>query len=166
MRGLAAQLVVVGFIAVLDLVSCGSGVGRDDLGDGGFVDPGPTRPGGADDPRQHRFCANDGACSGGMQCTRTMACWPPSQIRAVHVTWTLKGMPADATTCSSMPELEIAFSSDTERVASYAPVPCVEGKFTIDKLPTPYTRVRLGIGRSTAMAMLDADGTAALDLSP
>jgi hypothetical protein len=164
MRGLAALLAVVGAVAVLDLASCGSGVGRDD-GDGGFVDPG-GRPGGADEPGPHRSCANDRACSGGMQCTRTMACWPPSQIRAVHVTWTLKGMPADATTCSSMPDLEIAFSSDTERVAGYAPVPCVEGKFTIDKLPTPYTRVRLGVGRSTAMATLDADGTAALDLSP
>jgi hypothetical protein len=155
MRGLAALVLVVA------LPSCGGRAGRgQDLADADLGDPtGSNSP--------HRFCLNDSACAGGMVCARTETCWPASQIRGVHVIWTVKGMPAGPTTCMSIPDLELDFrSGEDQRPLGYSPVPCVEGKFSIDKLPVTYTMVRLGAAPSWQMTTIGADGNAALDLSP
>src|SRR5512140_1252468 len=86
-------------------------------------------------------CQSDSACSGGDVCARSGACLPPSQVHPVHVTWTLRGMPADRTTCGATLDLQIGFGMDAGiDVLQYAPVPCIEGKFTVDKLPNWYTQ--------------------------
>ena len=145
-------------VLLLLLASC-SVAGSDPTGDddGSII---PIGPGGS--------CQADRQCSGGQLCARTSQCYAPSQIRAVHVTWTLDGLPASATTCSSAESLDIYFRGDRslgERIG-YSPVPCSSGKFSIDKLPIWYTQVELGggdVARETAQ--LDGvTGEATLDL--
>src|ERR1044071_3304892 len=82
---------------------------------------------------------SDESCGSGSVCARNHACWPADQVRTVHADWTGRGMPASSTTCAGAPSLMIAFveSSSPGLRLSYAPVPCVEGRFTIDKLPMP-----------------------------
>ena len=94
-------------------------------------------------------CQSDDGCGGGEVCARNSHCYELSDIRAVQVTWTVAGEPADATTCSESPNLEIDFQTgrDLDDDLGFAPVPCVSGKFSIDKLPLDFTRVRLGSNR-------------------
>jgi hypothetical protein len=129
---------------------------------GGWILPGGTTQG---------HCQSDGACRTGEVCARNGACLPPSLVHPVHVTWTLRGMPASQTTCAAALDLQIGFYDKADPGASalgYAPVPCIEGKFTVDKLPTSYTSVKLGrdSGDHTwEWAMIDGTtGDAALDL--
>jgi hypothetical protein len=153
MRGLLAMLAVCG-------ISCMGSAADDDSGND---NEGPE-PGGFSD---HDGCQRDSACATGELCTRSGACLPASEVRAIHVTWTLSGQPADANTCRVEPRLRINIhaSIDSGRV-SYAPVPCVAGKFTVDKLPRSFDQVELGRERGDAprSAMIDAAGEAALDL--
>jgi hypothetical protein len=111
-------------------------------------DPGPGNggngeifPGGIPSGR----CQGDSACNSGEVCARSGNCLPASQVFPVHVAWTLRGMPAGPMTCEAAQDLEIGFfTASGDGYLGYAPVPCVEGKFTIDKLPRTYVRVRLG----------------------
>jgi hypothetical protein len=110
----------------------------------------------------------DSSCGAGKVCARNRACYPADQVRTVHADWTVRGMPASTTSCAGAPDLVIAFvqSASQGLRLSYAPVPCVEGKFTIDKLPMPYDRVELGraSGGAPQVAPVDATGAAVLDL--
>jgi hypothetical protein len=116
-------------------------------------------------------CLGDTACADGEICARNGACYPPSEVRAVSVTWTIGGMAADPVTCGASPDLFIAFSSGRGGGfdhLEFSPVPCRAGRFSIDKLPTEFTSVQLGgtRGRIGQHAQLDAaTGEAALDLS-
>ena len=115
----------------------------------------------------HGGCQRDSACATGELCTRSGACLPASEVRAIHVTWTLSGQPADANTCRVEPRLRINIHASTDRGrVSYAPVPCVAGKFTVDKLPRSFNQVELGRERGDAprSAMIDTAGDAAIDL--
>ena len=48
----------------------------------------------------------------------------------------------------------------------FSPVPCVEGRFTVDKLPNNYTTVRLRHGSTWQTAAIDPmTGDAVFDLS-
>jgi hypothetical protein len=112
-------------------------------------------------------CQGDGDCAGGEVCTRIAACFPASQVRDVHVTWTLRGAEASAAACSRSPDLDIEFrgAGGPEDRLAYSPVPCIAGKFSIDKLPVSYSSVRLGRdGLGWQIGSLDAAGDAALDL--
>lgn len=112
-------------------------------------------------------CHDDSACGSSEVCARTSRCYPASEIREVHVTWTLSGIAASDASCSATPDLLIEFrgSRPTERL-SFEPVPCAAGKFSIDKLPVSYTSVWLGgASRSGRTSMLDSvSGAAAIDL--
>lgn len=112
-------------------------------------------------------CTNDAACRNGQVCARSGGCYPPSQIRSIQVTWTLDGQPASSETCGASPDLEIDFHGSDGGSLGFAPVPCVAGKFSIDKLPVSFTSVRLGSRRGGwASGELDTiTGEAALDLS-
>lgn len=117
------------------------------------------------------LCHQDTQCEAGEVCARNDGCWPPSEIREVHVTWTVGGMPANATTCDAAPDLMIQFvatSPATNPRLGYAPVPCAEGEFSIDKLPIAFTLVGLGprgLDLQPAMpAMIDDAGDASIDL--
>jgi hypothetical protein len=145
-------------LAVL-LVGCTWSSSRDDA----IVEdaPQPVRP------TEGHSCRSDGACSSGELCARTGTCLPVSQIRAVHVLWTVGGAPADAATCAPAPDFRLDFrTSDTDAHLAYAPVPCELGKFTVDKLPTKFTTVRLSHKGTTDTADIDAaTGNAVFDLA-
>jgi len=90
-------------------------------------------------------------------------------VRAVHVIWTVDGQPASATTCTAAPDLGVEFLDETGYHWGYAPVPCMEGRFNIDKFPTSFVTVRLGPhDRDTGWdqtAIDSATGNATFDLS-
>jgi hypothetical protein len=122
----------------------------------------PINPG-----RPGRGCQADRDCSGGDVCARTGSCLPVSQVYAVHVNWTVKGAPASEAACAPSPDLQINFGvSESDAEFGFAPVPCVQGKFTVDKLPTKLTTVRLRHGSNWETASIDATtGDAVFDLS-
>jgi hypothetical protein len=129
-------------------------------------EPGWSVPGGT----THQHCQSDSSCTGGDVCARDGGCWSASKVYPAHVSWTLRGMPATRTTCEATPELEIGFytaiSGDND--LGYAPVPCVAGKFSVDKLPNTFTGVKLGRAAGDhkwAFTAIDgATGEATLDL--
>lgn len=134
--------------------------------DEGRFDPGD--PGGLSGPI---LCHYDDGCPPGDVCARNDICYPASAVRAASVTWTLRGAAADATSCGPAPNLEIGFSAaagsqfGNYSPIGFAPVPCVEGKFSIDKLPTQLDEVVLGnhdVG--TKAGTLDQNGQLNLDL--
>ena len=101
--------------------------------------PNPPPPGGG-----IYGCTADTDCTGGTICARTFTCLQPSDVQAIHVVWTVQGAAATQTSCSTSPDLEIEFSGNYADPWGYAPVPCMEGKFTIDKMPIEYTYANLG----------------------
>jgi hypothetical protein len=123
--------------------------------------PRPSRP------TTGQACRSDNACSSGELCARTGTCLPVSQIRAVHVLWTIGGAQPDAASCTPAPDFDIGFrNSEGEGRLGYAPVPCELGKFTVDKLPTSFTLVRLTHKGKTETANVDAQtGDAVFDLT-
>lgn len=118
-------------------------------------------------PRGDR-CGSDATCTGGDVCTRNGDCLAPSEVRAVRVTWLVSGKTPDEATCDPHPNLRIEVYPEDERDrVDYAPVPCVAGLFTIDKLPTTFDRVWLGPqrgGDDAATGKVDPAGELALDL--
>jgi hypothetical protein len=111
-------------------------------------DPGPYYPppgGGQPPPPTGTYgCQSDSECGTGQVCARTFACMSPTDVQTIHVVWTLEGAAASQTSCSTAANLEIDFSGNYADPWGYAPVPCVEGKFSIDKMPKVYTYVNLG----------------------
>jgi hypothetical protein len=140
-------------------------------------DPGPgpdptggwgTGPGGTGGDSGYG-CHADTECGTGYVCARDGECLTSSQVRTIHVTWTVAGATADATSCANEPHLDITFvNTDNDEQFGFSPVPCVEGKFTIDKLPTRFGSVELsktGDYSNYASGVFGSDGTVALDLS-
>jgi len=111
-------------------------------------------------------CHLDSECGTGSVCARDGECLLASQVRIVHVNWTLHQQPAATATCAAAADLDITFY-DGQTTFGFSPVPCVEGKFTVDKLPTSYTSVgleRAGDGSGGATATFDTTGVATIDL--
>jgi hypothetical protein len=114
-------------------------------------------------------CHDDSACRDGKVCARTGACLLPSEVRAIHVSWTVSGKPASADSCAAAPNLRIDLDSShfPDRLA-FAPVPCAEGKFSVDKAPLSINHaslVRDNGGGGVRDAMIDAvTGEASMDL--
>lgn len=109
-------------------------------------------------------CKSDSEC-GGDVCARNGECTAASNIRMVKVTWTVNGQQASATTCAPAPSLELFFYS-AQDTFGYEPVPCMEGQFTIDKIPLRYDEVeldRLG-GSPVGYSPIPASATVAFDL--
>lgn len=117
---------------------------------------------------------NDGrGCSGGLVCTRNDRCLPAGQVRAVHVTWMVSGAAPTQTSCGASPDLVVELrssSGDRSDGLEFSPVPCVEGKFSVDRLPIDVDRVAVtpvttnGNGMRVDAAF-DATGNAALNLA-
>ncbi len=131
-----------------------------DQGSSGFGGPGSTLD---------SSCEADTQCPTGDVCARDGSCMPPSEVRAIRVTWTVNGMAASATTCADAPNLAIAFASDSHGyygALTYAPVPCAEGVFSVDKMPVQYIDVGLGEGAGGGpLTPIDpTTGDAAIDL--
>lgn len=116
-------------------------------------------------------CQSDAECGTGNVCARTFECMPASAVRVIHVNWTLLGQPASVATCANSQKLQIGFYSTSAGTDypewGYAPVPCVQGKFTIDKFPTSFTRASLAPQNSYETPItgtFDATGNASIDL--
>lgn len=111
-------------------------------------------------------CHADSDC-GADVCARDGECLPASEVRTVHVTWTINDQPAGTATCATVPDLDLTFYDAANEQFGFSPVPCAEGKFTVDKLPTWYEAVELaragdyGGGSTAAFA---EDGTALVNL--
>jgi hypothetical protein len=135
---------------------------------GGYSGGGPTGYG----------CHQDSDCgptfpgdagSNGLVCARDGECLASTAVRIIHVTWTLEGQAASTATCATAPPLELAFADPAGGSQfGFAPVPCMEGKFTVDKMPIIYTSVSMGseynYGDGGAKGTFDATGAVALDL--
>jgi hypothetical protein len=109
-------------------------------------------------------CGN--GCGADLVCTRDGQCLPPDEVRAVHINWTVSGAPASATSCAAAPDLRLDFRNRSGAQFGFEPVPCAQGKFTVDVLPTDYDTVLLGrpSDRALQQAMIDAAGDAMLNL--
>jgi hypothetical protein len=132
-------------------------------GDGGGWGTGPGGTGG-----DTSFGCHQDADCGTSVCARDGECLPSSDVRTVHVLWTITGEPAGTATCASSPDLDLTFFTSSDQFG-FSPVPCVEGKFTIDKLPSWYESVELSrvgdYGSGGASGVFGQDGTATLDLT-
>jgi hypothetical protein len=105
-------------------------------------------------------------CGADLVCTRDDRCLPPDEVRAVHISWTVSGAPASATSCAAAPDLVLDLRSQGGASFGFEPVPCAEGMFTVDRLPTDYDTVQLGRAsdRELPRAAIDAAGNAMLNL--
>lgn len=110
-------------------------------------------------------CRQDAEC-GAQVCARDGECYPAASIRLVVTTWTVRGEAATAASCAAHPDLSIHFETANFQSFGFAPVPCRNGKFTIDKLPASYTRVELGIagGDVGTYTTIPSTGDAMIDL--
>ncbi len=114
-------------------------------------------------------CTTDSQC-GNNVCARDGECLPATEIMSVKVTWTIRGQAASATTCASSPDLLLQFDGVSYGDSfGYAPVPCMEGQFTEDKLPTRFQQVDIGLdnaGYFLGSKPIDATRVVAFDLAP
>jgi len=114
----------------------------------------------------------DSECGGDI-CARDGECIAASEVRQVKITWTINGMTANATNCGAEQDLYLQFDApDPGDTFGFAPVPCMQGQFTIDRLPKRFDEVELGaengqpyVGFQQA-APIDANDTASFDLRP
>lgn len=110
-------------------------------------------------------CNTDDHCDGQV-CARDNTCTDASGVREVRTTWTINGQPANATSCGDR-GLYITFqAADPGDQLNFSPVPCATGQFVIDKLPTRYSRVELGVvaGAEFDAGSIDATNVVAIDL--
>jgi hypothetical protein len=107
----------------------------DTVGDPGGFGPTPP-PGGFDNGDCTSTTCGDEVCS------RTGVCLPAEDVHEVKTQWTVNGMPASTITCVN-PDLQITFTGGGGNWG-YAPVPCMEGQFTIDEFPVWFDTVELG----------------------
>ena len=111
-------------------------------------------------------CQIDRDCSSGDVCARDEMCAAASTVRQVTAVWTIRGADANVTTCAAHPDLYIQFiGNDLSDTLGFSPVPCMNGQFTVDKLPDRFRQVQLGVeGGVHDTRTIDAQGTATLDL--
>jgi hypothetical protein len=122
-------------------------------------------PPGGDDAPTGGECFVDQECVAGEVCARDGLCWAESEVRSVRTTWTMRGLPADATTCSRSPNLYIEYDGNVSDDLGFSPVPCELGLFNIDRLPRPFTRVEVGVKNGPwARTTIDVSNEVAFDL--
>ena len=113
-------------------------------------------------------CHQDSDC-GADVCARDGECLPAADVRMVKVTWTIRGAAANATSCAATPDFYLQFDGPTQNdTFGYTPVPCAAGQFSIDKLPTRFDQVELGVDNrfNDVARIAAATGLATFDLYP
>lgn len=91
-------------------------------------------------------CQQDFDCDYDNVCANTHTCVSPNDVHRIAVRWTVRGNPATAETCMGIASLEITIVDDGASLTStYAPVPCMTGIFTFDKLPLGFNRLTLTV---------------------
>lgn len=108
-------------------------------------------------------CEVDADCSGERVCARSHECLLLAQVRRVQVRWTVGGAAASEATCAPVEPLAIEFAATREDVLKYEPLACAAGLFTIDKMPSRLTTVRV-TGAVSAASGIPSDGQVQLDL--
>jgi hypothetical protein len=116
-------------------------------------------------------CSSDGDCSGGDVCARDGQCLSADYVRAIRVTWTIGGMAASPTTCALHPDFMIQFSDDSGAADygesfGFAPVPCMEGVFSVDRMPVSIVDVTMNYDDFSGpphFARIGDDGNATID---
>lgn len=108
-------------------------------------------------------CELDSEC-GDAVCARTGECLPVSRVREVQVRWTVRGQAASAALCAEIEPLGLQFQASASDALKYEPVLCSAGLFTIDKLPTRMTQVRLDGAGVRALASIPPTGQVMVDL--
>jgi hypothetical protein len=138
--------------------------------DGYYPPPGNggwgTGPGGGGGDSDYG-CHVDTDCGTGNVCARDGSCVLSTSVRTIHVNWTVNAVVASTTSCTNAPNLAVTFSDAQGYQFGFAPVPCKAGRYTIDKMPTHYTRVQLsraGEYSGGAAGEFDAAGDVTLDL--
>jgi hypothetical protein len=118
-----------------------------------------------DPPPDGQACDTDSQCGSDI-CARDGECIAASQVRMVKLTWTVRGLMANATTCASQPDLELNFyGPDVNDVFGFEPVPCMQGQFTIDRIPDRFDQAELRTPSGISQfATIDATGVVAFDL--
>ena len=150
--GYARQLALGAAVASAGLIwACTGPGGTSDGGGGGGG--GPTC---IDSQCAPNVCARDGECL------------PASEVQSVRVTWTVNGSQANGSNCANIPDLYLQFFSGPEDGVGFAPVPCAEGNFSVDKLPSRFTNVEIGIDNGAALGdtTFDGSGNASFNLTP
>ncbi len=112
-------------------------------------------------------CRQDTDCSTCFVCARDGECIAAADAHAIRISWTMKSAEPDATTCTAQPTLALTFTeSASGDWTGFAPVPCSEGKFSIDKFPKRFDQVMLSPawGVDGPTTEFGSDGTATLDL--
>jgi hypothetical protein len=157
--GLASWLVTAAFAAGFGCTNGGDGGGNGGGGGGGN--------GGGGGPPPPEGCGSDADCSPNV-CARDGECLPADEVMAIRVTWTVNGSAANGTTCSSIPDLYLQFFASAEDGVGFAPVPCAEGNFSVDKMPSRFVNVEIGInnGADLGDSTFDGSGDVSFDLVP
>nr|HEX4317545.1 hypothetical protein [Kofleriaceae bacterium] len=130
---------------------------------GGYSTPSDDQdPGGFDSG-----CQSDTTCSPDV-CARDGECLPASDVRSIRVTWTVDGSAANATSCTTIPSLFLEFNGGPQDGVGFAPVPCMEGNFSVDKMPSRFDDVQIGIdnGGFLGDSEFDGSGDVSFDLQP
>ena len=113
-------------------------------------------------------CIVDRDCEGDV-CARDGLCHPASEVRAVTVRWTVRGAAASADSCAGNPDLFLRFDGpDSNDRLGFSPVPCSIGQFSMDKLPSRYEKVELGIegGGFKKIGVINRDNAITFDVVP
>jgi hypothetical protein len=99
-------------------------------------------------------CETDSDCSGNV-CARDGLCYPSNEVREVTTTWTIMGRAANPVTCGPVEDLQISFSGGIAGAPlSYAPVPCTNGRWLMDKLR--WTSCRASTAWSSSASTTDS----------
>lgn len=112
-----------------------------------------------------KACELDSECDGnGEVCARTHECLQESQVRRVQVRWTVRGEAASAATCTPIEPLGIQFLSTPKDVLKFEPLVCTAGLFTIDKMPSRMTEVKITGARASGASGIPLSGQVQMDL--
>ena len=118
-------------------------------------------------PTVAQTCAADADCAFGV-CARTHECLAPSDVQKVQVLWTIAGKVADDSTCTYDPDIEVELKTEVEtnvgETATFGPMACSLGKFTVDKLPVRFWIAGVTTRGTGMWVPFDATGTARIDL--
>lgn len=114
-------------------------------------------------------CTTDAQC-GDDVCARTGECLPKSAVRSVKIDWTIAGSAPAATACTDHTDLYLQFDgAEYGDAVRFVPVSCAQGSFFVDKLPTRYQQVEMGVegvGGGDAATIDPSTARAHLDLFP
>lgn len=109
---------------------------------------------------QGKECHTDSQC-GDDVCAPSGECLARSAVHEVAIRWTINSAAVGAVSCSGHANLFVKFDgTDYGDTLRFAPVACLQGQFSVDRLPKRYVQVELGFEGSTGdVSPIDAATT-------